>query len=490
VGRTFSRRKLLKAGALGAAFLAFPDFARAAPKPARSGGFRLNDASRLNPVSVARHQIIKTNGDDAWIAELRALLKEAAEENRPFAVAGARHSMGGQCIPRDGIAVTFQSARIEPDTKDRTYRAQSGVRWRDAIRALDPLGFSVAVMQSNHDFSVGGTLSVNAHGWPAPFGPFCSTVRSFRMMLSDGTLMECSRSKNEELFALACGGYWLFGILLDAEIEMVENVLLLPEHEFLRAEDFGERFEKAVRGSGTRMAYGRLSVARGDFLRDAILVNYRQLTVQPAKLQPAKASTSFQFLSRNVYRAQIGSDAGKRARWFAEKQLAQRMKGSRFTRNSLLSYPVSALAGNDQNRTDILHEYFVPPSRLEEFLQACRELIPRSGQDLLNVTLRYVETDSTSVLSFAPGPRIGAVMSFSQRMRDADERSMEELTDKLIDRALTLGGSYYLPYRLHARRDQMRTAYPRMEEFAARKRHYDPKLMFRNLLWDRYFAES
>jgi FAD/FMN-containing dehydrogenase len=445
-------------------------------------------ASRLNPIPVAKHQIVRANSEDDLIAELRILLKEAAENNRPFAVAGARHSMGGQCIPRDGIAVTLQSARIELDSNKKTFRVNAGVRWRDAIRALDPAGFSVAVMQSNHDFSVGGTLSVNAHGWPVPFGPFCSTVRSFRLMLTDGTVMECSRAKNDELFALVSGGYGLFGIVLDAEIEMVPNVLLIPEHEFLRAEDFGERFEKVVRMPEVRMAYGRLSVSRGNFLREAILGNYRQLTTQPPKLPTAAASASFQLLSRNVFRAQVGSDAGKRTRWFAEKQLAQRMTGRRFTRNSLLSYPVSALAGNDPNRTDILHEYFVPPARLEEFLQACRELIPASGQDLLNVTLRYVDTDNTSVLSFATGPRIGAVMLFSQRMRDADEHSMQELTGKLVDRALNIGGSYYLPYRLHARKDQMRTAYPRMEEFAAKKRHYDPKLLFRNMLWDRYLA--
>lgn len=345
-------------------------------------------------------------------------------------------------------------------------------------------------MQSNHDFSLGGTLSVNAHGWPAPFGPFCSTVRSLRLMLADGSVVDCSRSKNEELFTLFCGGYGLFGVVLDAEVEMVENVLLLPEHEFLRAENFGERFEKTVRSSGMRMSYGRLSVARGDFLRDAILVSYRQLTAQPEKMPPASTSTAFQFLSRNVFRAQIGSDGGKRTRWFAEKQLAQRLAGRRFTRNSLLNYPVASLAGNDPNRTDILHEYFLPPSRLEDFLQACREQIPGSGQDLLNVTLRYVDADTTSVMSFARGPRIGAVMLFSQRLGDVDERPMQELTGKLIDRALNLGGSYYLPYRLHARKDQMRTAYPRMEEFAAKKRHYDPKLLFRNALWDRYFVDS
>ena len=77
-----------------------------------------------------------------------------------------------------------------------------------------------------------------------------------------------------------------------------------------------------------------------------------------------------------------------------------------------MNYPVSVLAGTDAQRTDILHEYFVPPERFGDFLAACREIIPPSRQDLLNVTLRYVDADLASVLSFAPAPRIAAVMLF------------------------------------------------------------------------------
>lgn len=62
------------------------------------------------------------------------------------------------------------------------------------------------------------------------------------------------------------------------------------------------------------------------------------------------------------------------------------------------------------------------------------------------------------------------------------------MTAKLIDRVLMLGGSYYLPYRLHASREQMRRAYPRCVEFVAAKRRYDPQLRFRNALWDTYLA--
>ena len=55
-------------------------------------------------------------------------------------------------------------------------------------------------------------------------------------------------------------------------------------------------------------------------------------------------------------------------------------------------------------------------------------------------------------------------------------------------RPWTRGGSFYLPYRLHAERAQVARAYSRLDEFGARKRHYDPSLLFRNTMWDRYFA--
>ena len=148
---------------------------------------------------------------------------------------------------------------------------------------------------------------------------------------------------------------------------------------------------------------------------------------------------------------------------------------------------MASLADTDRRRTDILHEYFVAPERFADFLSACREIIPGSGQELLNVTLRHLEADA-SVLSFAPAPRIAAVMLFPQSMTDEGERSMQAMTERLIDRVLALGGSYYLPYRLHARGDQLRAAYPRIEEFSAKKRTYDPQLRFRNMMWEKYFA--
>jgi FAD/FMN-containing dehydrogenase len=483
---TVSRRAFLTSIAVG---LALPARAQPGVRSGRPDLLALNDASRLNAVIVARNVALRARDDDALIASLRALLKEAAAERRPVCIGGARHSMGGQSLVRDGVSPSFATPVIEVDRAKKVMRVRAGTRWRDVIATLDPLGFSPKVTQSNHDFSVGGTLSVNAHGWPVPYGPFGSTLRSFRLMLADGTVLRCSREEHAELFALCVGGYGLFGIVIDADVEMADNVLLAAQHAVMPSTQFAEAFVKAARDPAVRMAYGRLSVARANYLRHAALVSYRPATQQPSPLPPPQTSDAFRYLSRKVFRAQTGSESAKTRRWYLETVIGPSVTARKaVTRNAILNYPVAALADTDRSRSDILHEYFVPPERLEDFLRGCREIIPPSGQELLNVTLRWLELDSMSALSFAPAPRIALVMLFPQAMTRESEDSMRAMTEALIDAALGVGGSYYLPYRLHARPDQVRRAYPRVEEFAVKKRSYDPQLRFRNMMWDTYLV--
>ena len=163
--RPVSRRTFLVSSASAALVSPAPANAAKAKIKEGSGPLILNDASHLNPVPMARNWIVRPGAEQQVVEELRALLKDAARDGRPVCVGGARHSMGGQSLARDGFAASIATPVCTPDAAARTYRVRSGTRWRDVIKTLDPLGFSVAVMQSNHDFSIGGTLSVNAHGW-------------------------------------------------------------------------------------------------------------------------------------------------------------------------------------------------------------------------------------------------------------------------------------------------------------------------------------
>ena len=423
------------------------------------------------------------------IARLRMELRDAAAVGRPVALGAARHSMGGQSLARGGTALTFKSAGCIPDRAAGLYRAHAGTRWRDVIATLDPLGLSPSVMQSNNDFAVAGTFSVNAHGWPVPHGPFGTTVRSLRLMLADGAVVTCSRQENAELFRLAMGGYGLLGVILDLDAEAVPNRSLVPSFEVLPSGSFASRFVRLCADPSVAMAYGRLNVAAHGFLNEALMVGYRPEPTSPAGLPPAGYGGMMSAVSREMYRAQTGSELGKRFRWFVETVVGPRMVEGGATRNTLLNEPVRNLAGRDPSQTDILHEYFVPAERFGGFLSACQEIIPKAGQDLLNVTLRFVAADDASLLAYAPGPRIAAVMSFSQSMTAKAESDMRRMTQALVERVMASGGSFYLPYRLHARRDQVERAYPALRQFADLKRRYDPGLLFRNSLWDTWLAD-
>ena len=339
-------------------------------------------------------------------------------------------------------------------------------------------------MQSNNDFGVAATFSVNAHGWPVPFGPMGATVRSLRMVLPDGDLVTASREENADLFALAMGGYGLIGLIVDLEIDMVPNQRLEPNFVAMPAEDFPAVFLQAVKDPGKPMVYGRLNVDRARLFDEALLVSYEPSADQ-SDLPPAAGSGVVSHLASRVYRGQLGREGMKRVRWWVESGLGPVIAGES-TRNSLMNEPVVTLDDRNPDRVDILHEYFVPPEAFGDFLIACREVIPDAFVEFLNVTLRYVDADPVSLLAHSPTPRIAAVMSFTQEKTARAEADHLRMTRRLIDRVLEIGGTYYLPYRPHARADQFTRAYPRAADFAAAKRTIDPALTLRNNLWDRY----
>lgn len=442
----------------------------------------MNDSSRLSATPVFRHHVMIEDAGATLIEALRAELKAARSENRPVNIGAARHSQGAQALPRDGLAITLDNGGLVSD--GAVYRVHAGARWHQVIAALDPIGRSPKITQSNNDFGVAAAFSVNAHGWASAHPPLGSTVRAVKMVLPDGAHVTASRSENPQLFAAAMGGYGLIGLITEVEFDSVANVMLAPEVSVMPAEQFAGRFAEAARRAP--MVYGRLNIDRAAFLQQALLTEFRETSDPVAAASTIGLSGD---VAGAVFRAQVGNEWVKARRWQLETGLVSRLQNTA-SRNSLLNNPVGFFTNRNPARTDILHEYFVAPDRFADFLDACRRIIPQSFQELLNITLRWVEQDSESTLAYAPnGPRIAAVMFFSQEISGRAEADMARMTRDLVDAVLALNGSYYLPYRPHPTLAQLRQSYPQATEFAAIKRQVDPALLLRNGLWDNYLAE-
>jgi FAD/FMN-containing dehydrogenase len=447
---------------------------------------RVDDASRMNETAVA--EVWDMSPDDALAEEqLRKLLDRARREKLRVSIAGARHSMGGQTIARGGIQINMLTHnRMELNERDNLLHVQAGARWSEVVPYLDKHRRSVAVMQSNDSFSVGGSLSVNCHGWQQNRPPIASTVESLRLMKADGQIVRCSRTENAELFSLVLGGYGLFGVIFDVELRVVPNEryrvaqYVIPSERFITAWD-----GKVGQSPKVGMACGRLSIVPGDsFLTEAILYVFTR-DPTPGEL-PALADPRFQDLTRTIFRGSVDSDYGKKLRWIAERDLQLRLQSAVVSRNQLLHEPATLLANRSQASTDILHEYFVPRNRFNDFVARLRRIIPKSGADLLNVTVRDIRQDRDSLLRYADCDMTALVMLFNYPRTSEGDKKMQKLTGELIDAALALGGRNYLPYRLHATREQFERAYPQSRRFFELKRRYDPDELFQNEFYVTY----
>jgi FAD/FMN-containing dehydrogenase len=440
----------------------------------------VDDASRLNQthmkvVKVANNLLIAKT-------QLRRVLNEARLQGKKVITSGSRHTMGGQTIYPDGIVLDmseFNQMRFNPATQ--TLTVQSGATWAAIIPYLNQFGFSAAVMQSNNDFSIGGTMSANAHGWQHDHAPFASTVESFQLMLADGTVIHCSRQENAELFSLVLGGYGLFGIVLEVNLKVVPNQSYTAEREVIPSRAYVETYRSKVTAS-TGMAYGRLSIASESFLQEAILTVYNQVPDPP---QSTLASSSEPGLARTVFRGSVGSDYGKSLRWQLEK-ISGGEAGTQVSRNQILNRPSTLFENHKQAKTEILHEYFIPPESVAQFLEKCHHIISAHQADLLNVTIRNVHPDSDSFLRYADREVFGLVMLFHQSRTAAEDVKMQAMTQALIEAALAVGGRYYLPYRLHATPEQFNRAYPQAQQFFQLKRKYDSDELFQNQFYVKY----
>ncbi|MCF7763904.1 MAG: FAD-binding oxidoreductase [Verrucomicrobia bacterium] len=448
----------------------------------------VDDVSRMNKTKVSEVWEIPLD-EQAAEQQLRELLVKAQADGLRISIAGARHSMGGHTIYPGGVSINmlpFNRMKLNPS--GTILHVQAGARWSEIIPYLEQHGRSVEVMQSDNSFTVGGSLSVNCHGWQYGRPPIASTVESFRLMKADGTIVRCSRGENKELFSLALGGYGLFGIILDVELRVVANERLRLEQYIVPVDGALASFErKILEKPDVRMVYARLNISPDKLFQEVIISMFFP---DPSGEIPGLEEPGSMKLRRAVFRGSAASAYGKKLRWEAETKIQPLLAGSIFSRNQLLNESADWYLDRSMDSTDILHEYFIPRATAGSFLGEMRQIIPKHRGDVLNVTVRDINTDPDTFLRYADQPVSAFVLFFSQSRTPAADARMRDMTREMIDASIRHGGRYYLPYRLHATGDQLHRAYPQARSFFDLKRQHDPRETFQNQFYLRYGGQT
>ena len=416
-------------------------------------------------------------------AEVQQLLQASRQ---PVSIAGARYSMGGQTVEPGSLHLDMQDmARlVHLDPVGRTVRAQAGMRWRDLQDILDPHDLSVRVMQSYSNFSVGGSTSVNCHGRYVGAGPIANSIRALRLVTADGKDRDLDRDKESDLFAAVIGGYGGLGVITEVELDLAVNERMSRRAERIALEDYPRYFLEKIQGnSGVIMHNADLMPPRFDRPLAISWVRTNEPLTETHRLIPRGMDYSRQQnLIWSASELPMGDDL--RDRYLTDRILHEE---SVVMRNFEASQDAASLEPRTRMfSTYLLQEYFIPATDFLRFARRMTDILRMHEVNALNVSVRHSPADTVSLLAWAPTEVFSFVLYYKQRSTERADRASELWTRKLIDAALSMGGRYYLPYRLHASPSQFHAAYPEAREYAAIKRKVDPDYRFRNHLWDKY----
>ena len=438
---------------------------------------RIDEVTRLHPVTMARVVTPRTIED---------IVSAVKATPGPISIGGGRYSMGGQTATPDGTQLDMRQFRgvVALDTVARRITVRSGTRWREVQEALDKAGLAVKIMQTYNTFTVGGALSVNAHGRYIGQGPLVRSVRDVTLVLADGSVVSASPTHRPELFYGAVGGYGALGVIAHVTLDVVENSKVRRDDEKLPVASYLDYFRRRIRDD-TTVVFHNADIYPPAY-ENVHAVSYRKTTeplTEQARLLPADQRA---WSHRTAYEMITDWPKGK---WMREHLLDPVIfRGNPVTwRNYEASYDVSELEPSSRERdTYVLQEYFIPVDSLTAFMPRMRRVLQAHDVNAVNVSIRHALPDSGTYLSWAPTEVFAFVLYYKQRTDPESRRAVARWTRELIDAAVATGGRYYLPYQPVATRAQFAAAYPRATELFALKQRVDSTGRFTNALWDLY----
>ena len=483
-----SRREFLqRAASLGAA-LTLPDRFGWAEE---SAGIEVNDVqSQLNATRV--HRIVQPTSLDS----LQMAMKNARRENRAISVAGGRHAMGGQQFGRDTVLVDTKRFNrvLNFDRKRGHIEVQAGMEWPELIEFLhreqvdDANPWAIRQKQTGVDrVSLGGSLASNIHGRGLRFPPIIGDVESFVLVDARGEPQQCSRRENPELFALAIGGYGLFGIIAQVTLRLVPRTKIERVVEVIAVKDLLPKVADRIENG---FLYGDCQYST-DLATDAdshagVFSCYRPVDADTPLPESQKHLTAEEW--GELYRL-ARSDKKKAFETYSKYYLG--------TSRQVYWSDTHQLAGNfDAYRqavdlrsgTEVITEVYVNKDSFLTLLSQSRDDFLNHGVDMTYGTIRFIEKDTESFLAWAKEPSVCIVCNLHVAHTAEGIKKAAQDFRRIIDRAMALGGRYFLTYHRWAERRQVEACYPQFVEFLRLKKKYDPTERFQSD-WYRHYKD-
>ena len=398
------------------------------------------------------------------IEQVQAEVVRASEDGERLRVIGSGHSFSPLCWTDDNHMALDRFTGIESvDFERRRVWVRAGTRLRRLTEALARRGLALENAPDYDRQTLGGAIATATHGTGAAFGNLSSLVTGLRMVCADGTVRSVSQQDDPVLLCAGAVSLGALGVITHVELQCVDDYRLVVSST---AATLGETIE--------RLTELRRDHRNSEFFwfphTDSVLVRRADVTREtPTRLSPVQRT-----LRRGVDKAVFTgmSQAARRAPRVAEQfgRVASRLVSGR--RDVLAAR--SAYALRRRSRFQQL-EFALPVDWLGTVLRSLDHLIKALDSRIhFPIEVRFVAPDGNWL---SPHYERDSACITVPAYADIGFRDYFAPVSELMER---YDGRPHWGMVHDLGAPQLRSLYPRFDDFRALRRQLDPRGLFLN----------
>ena len=418
--------------------------------------------------SCSPRQIVFPSTEKELLDHVRSAIKSKLK----IKVVGSGHSFVGAALT-DGMLIDLskynQITNIDKQNKQVT--VQVGKKLEHLNPELWNHGLAMSNLGDIAYQSVAGALSTGTHGTGIKFGCLASQVIAARVISGEGQIIDCSPSKDPDLFGAAVVGVGAAGILSTVTLQL-EDAFNLHALEMSMDLDFVIDHQDEFISDNEHFEYFFYPAQK------ATLTKRNNRTMEPGKsLSPIAQWYSDEFifgylpkLTKGLKRPfpKLHKYLTPDFMWVARENYVDR------------SYSVFT---SERKQYGSEMEYFIPKQHAKEAVQRILDFVERSGLNLsMPIELRWIAADNLPI-SMCYGMETTSI-AVHVEMREQYENYFVPVETIMMD----YGGRPHWG-KMHFQTSRTLAAlYPKWDEFLNARRILDPKGIFENEYTKRVFG--
>lgn len=359
-------------------------------------------------------------------------------------------------------------------------RSEAGATMGDILQTFVPKGWFLPVTPGTKFVTLGGAVASDIHGKnhhrDGSFGRF---VNELRMLLADGSVVDCSPTKMPELFWATVGGMGLTGVILEVTVRLIPIQTAYIHARSYYVANLGEAIEVLsdpakddqysvcwLDTSRTGASLGQGVVFIGHHAQRNELPSTIQYVLAPHRIRRAKkVPLALPLLS--------GSAVTLFNRWYAWRN---NKKDAYVSHYDSFFYPLDSIANWNLlygSRGLLQYQVVVLAASAEAALGDVLKRLQREKLVSFLTVLKRMGLESGGYLSF---PKEGFTLSLDIPV--SGNTRLFAVLDDMDKEIAQAGGRVYLSKDGRMKADAFRQMYPRLEDWQAVKLRVDPNNIF------------